>query len=270
MRWDVPLRVLGGLHYLALAQGIDPWSDARAALDEHRDWLTLFVAEQTVQTNEVRRCWGLLPAFLSLGAGPLNLLELGPSGGLNLLWDRYRYRYGQEWWGPEEANLELEGEVRGALPEGLLRVHPVVRSRRGVDLNPVDVTTEEGARVLECFVWADQTERLERIRQAMDVVRDDPPELISGDYVELLPQLLEERRDDGLTVVFQTASFIYLTPEERDAVYDALEQAGREAPLAWITYEDDYELQVQVWPGPKRSVARMDFHGAWLEWLDDG
>ena len=32
MRWDTPLRLLGGLHYLALAEGIDPWSDVRSVL----------------------------------------------------------------------------------------------------------------------------------------------------------------------------------------------------------------------------------------------
>ncbi len=49
--------------------------------------------EQEVQTNEVQRSWALLPAFLSLADGrPFDLLELGPSAGLNLLWDRYAYR----------------------------------------------------------------------------------------------------------------------------------------------------------------------------------
>ena len=47
-----------------------------------------------MQTNEVQRSWALLPAFLSLADGrPFDLLELGPIAGLNLLWDRYSYRY---------------------------------------------------------------------------------------------------------------------------------------------------------------------------------
>jgi hypothetical protein len=239
----------------------------RAIVAGRRDWLQRFVAEHNVQTNEVRRSWGLLPAFLLLGDRALDLLELGPSAGLNLVWNRYRYRYSAGAWGPMDSQLVLEGEERSPVPEGLLRARPEVRRRRGIDLDPVDVTTDEGALLLESFVWADQTERLERLRRAVEAVRADPPELIRGDYVELLPRLLGERRDDVLTVVFQTASLIYLTPERRDALYETLEQAGRTAPLAWLTYENELGLELRVWPHRQRRVARMDFHGAWLEWL---
>jgi hypothetical protein len=258
---------LGGLHYLALTEGFDPWADVCSLLGERTEWFRSFVAEQAVQTNEVQRSWGLLPAFLSLGERTLDLIELGPSAGLNLLWDRYRYRYRAGAWGPADAPVVLEGEERSPVPAGLLQARPEVRRRRGIDLNPVDVTTDQGAGLLECFVWADQTERLERLRRAVEVLRGDPPELIRGDYVELLRALLEERRDDALTVVFQTASMVYLASERHGAVYEVLEQAGREAPLAWLTYEDESALELRVWPHGQRRVARMDFHGAWLEWL---
>ena len=65
-----------------------------------------------------------------------------------------------------------------------------VARRRGIDLNPVDATTDHGARLLQAFVWADQAERLERLRRAIEEVRADPPELMRGDYVESLPALL--------------------------------------------------------------------------------
>ncbi len=46
----------------------------------------------------------------------MSLLELGPSAGLLLLLDRYRYRYADATWGPEDAPLELEGGAPRVLP----------------------------------------------------------------------------------------------------------------------------------------------------------
>ncbi len=251
------------------------WDDVPAALEQHRDWLARFVAEQNVQTNEVQRCFGLLPGFLALGDDrPLDVIELGPSAGLNLCWHRYRYRYEARPWGPEDARLELTGSERPGPPAELLATTPQVRRRVGIDLRPVDVTTDEGARLLECFVWADQTARLERLRRAIEALREDPPELVTGDYVELLPELLAARDPAALTVVFQIASTPYVPEEGRRRIYAALASAGRDGSLAFLNATrpdegwrgDGYGLELQAWPGRRRYVAHLDFHGEWIAW----
>jgi hypothetical protein len=203
---------------------------------------------------------------------PLDLIELGPSGGLNLVWDRYRHRYGDAVWGPDDAPLELQGEVRRPFPRQLLSVTPEIRRRRGIDLNPVDVSTEAGARLLESFVWADQTDRIERLRRAIEALRAHPPELIEGDYVQLLPELLGDREKGVLTVVFQTTSLGYLRRERREEVLATLDTAAAAGPLAWVSapsgpwMDEGFGVGVRVWPGSERRVAVMDFHGAWLDW----
>jgi len=67
------------------------WDDP---VDAHAEFLREFVRTQSVQTNEVQRSWVLLPCFLRaaelLGVDELDVVELGPSAGLNLVWDRYR------------------------------------------------------------------------------------------------------------------------------------------------------------------------------------
>ena len=148
--------MLGGLHYLVLG-GEASWDDLGAALEHHGPFLRRWCAEQEVQTNEVQRSWALLPAFLSLADGrPFDLLELGPSAGLNLLWDRYAYRYSSGTWGSGRARAA--GNDRIPPPAGLLARRVEVVRRRGVDLSPVDITTAEGSRVLQAFVWPDQDE----------------------------------------------------------------------------------------------------------------
>lgn len=268
--WDFPLRLLGGLHYLVLA-GQASWDDVGAALERHRAFLSRWVAEQNVQTNEVQRAWALLPGFLALADGrPFDLLELGPSAGLNLLWDRYRYRYGTGTWG--DGPFELSGEDRLPPPADLLQRRVQIERRRGIDLNPVDVTTEHGARLLQAFVWPDQTERLERLRRAIDVVRSDPPELMRGDYVAALPHLLADRRAGTQLVVFQTASTMYIGTEGMHRLREALQHASEREPLVYLGTgrapdDDGYALDVERYPGGTHErLAVFDFHGAWLDW----
>jgi hypothetical protein len=262
--------LLGGLHYLVLA-GQASWDAIGAALVEHRDFLTRWTREQEVQTNEVQRAWALLPGFLAVAdERPFDLLELGPSGGLNLMFDRYRYRYTTGTWG--ESSLELSGDDRTPPPAELLRRDVTVARRRGIDLNPVDVTTEHGARLLQSFVWADQAARLERLRRAIDVVRSDPPELMRGDYVEALPALLADRMPGAQLVVFQTASTMYLDEGGTQRLRAALRDAARTEPLVFVStgrapQDDGFALDVERYPdGSTERFAVFDFHGEWLDW----
>jgi hypothetical protein len=268
--WDTPLKLSAGLHYLVLDERAS--RDAvPEALVEQGDFLRRFVAEQGVQTNEVQRCWMLLPCFLaaarSTSAETLDLIELGPSAGLNLVWDRYRYRYAEGGWGAAGAQVELRGEERRPVPGELLRVAPLVRGRVGIDRAPLDVTSDESARLLRSFVWPDQHWRLELFDSAIEALRRDPPELVQGDFVELLPELLAQRRPDGLTVVFETAALGYLDAAGRARVDEALGRAGAEGPLAFVS-NPHLGMRLQLWPGGEAEVlAQADFHGAWLEWF---
>ena len=115
---------------------------------------------------------------------------------------------------------------------------------------------------------------MERLDRAIEVLREDPPELVTGDFVVELPQLLAGQPRDGLTVVFQTAAFGYIGDAGRARVRSAFEQAGRERPLAFISTgkardpeEHCWGLRLVYWPGGDREFAgHADFHGSWLRW----
>jgi hypothetical protein len=265
--WDAPLRLLGGLHYLVLA-GQAGWDDPLA---EHRDFLREFVATQGVQTNEVQRSWVLVPLLLRVaqrtGADSVDLVELGPSAGLNLVWDRYRYSYEAGEWGPDDALLRLAGDERTPVPAGLLTLAPKVVRRVGIDRAPIDVATDGGARLLQCFVWAGQDERLDRLNRAIEAVRADPPDLVRGDLAGELPNVLRE----SPTLVFETAAFPYVSDETRAAVRETISRAA--APLALVTAgrprgdEQGWGMRLETYPGGEREfVGHADFHGAWLDY----
>ena len=161
------------------------------------------------------------------------------------------------------------------VPAELLQEQPRIGRRVGIDLSPVDVTTDEGALLLKSFVWADQCDRLDLLDRAIATLRDEPPELVRGDIADELAVVLAGRRDGSLMVVWQTAVLGYLPDDDRARVYAALEEAGADGPLGWISAggserdpQDEWGLRIRLWPGGERSlVGYSDYHGAWLEWV---
>jgi len=109
----------------------------------HEDDIRPLLETRRTQTNSVRRTAVLYPAISHIARqvdGPPALVELGPSAGLNLLLDRYRYEFGDRTGGPVDAPTTVRTTVRGDEDPPLPDDPPAVHSRVGVDLNPMDVT----------------------------------------------------------------------------------------------------------------------------------
>ena len=124
--------------YPSLFEQPDPVEGAYPAFRsfclEHRGGILKLISERRVQTNEVRRCACLLPAFglaSSQARGrPLALVEVGASAGLNLLWDHYGYDYGGGGrCGDQRSSVQIHCALRG---DGHAPI-PVRRSRRASD-----------------------------------------------------------------------------------------------------------------------------------------
>ena len=294
LRGFLPLRVLGAVHERVLA-GEAPalarfyptaggradaeaaWPAFRALLADQADALRPRLANFP-QTNEVRRCSGLLGCFLHVARRtglPLRLREIGCSAGLNLPWSRYAYALGANRWGPADSPVSITAEWEG--PPADFDAPAPVESRAGCDLDPRRIDDEADVRRLESFVWADQPNRLEQLRGAVDVARRDPPRIDRARAIEWLPAELAVPADGVCRVVFHSATWLYIPPDEQEDLRAAIEREGTrasdESPLAWLRHEDgerpgSIALHVTLWPGGKEEHLGMGHpHGRRVEWF---
>jgi len=223
------------------------------------------------QTNEVGRCAPLAFGFLELAAGyglPLRLLEVGASAGLNLRFEHYRYGGGGGVWGPADSPVDLSGLWRE--PPHLPHALSVVE-RRGCDRRPIDIATSEGRLQLESSLWADQVQRLARLRGAFAVAARVPASVEQASVDEWLPHALAEPRRGVTSVVYHAIVYEYFSDAVRRAFHETLERAGaaatRDAPLAWLRFESTpatrgYAATLTSWPGgDERVVATAGAHG---------
>ncbi len=291
------LRIAGYLHHSVLTGAARELAAAYPAQDKAwtmariwplaRDWLAATDADARAflqsppQTNEVRRSIALLPGFLQLAArfpGPMHLLELGASAGLNQNWDRFGYRT-QSWSLPGVSEVVIDTDWNGPPPEHL-GVRPDIASRAACDQNPIDVSDPETALRLKSYVWPDQPERLARIDAAIALAIETGVKVDKADAADWLTAKLAARPAAGLTVIYHSVFLQYPPVEVRRALRTMTEAAGAEAtperPVAWLCFEpgaffqgpdqtgtgpNDFITYLKVWPGGgEERLLRSDGH----------
>lgn len=286
----LPLRLIGGLHALVLDRADDALAAvfagmvvapdaiaaALAATFDHHAARLLPYLDGPPQTNEPGRAAALMVGLIALARrfGPrVETLEIGASAGLNLLIDRYRFDLGGTFVGPAEAPLTLRPEWRGNPPEPLALD---IVATRGCDVAPLDARDAAQARRLESYVWPEAPERLERLRAAVAMVRENGVALDRADAADWVEARLAEPQAAGVTrVLLHSVVWQYLPVESADRVRAAMAAAGARAtperPLAWVMMEPDRAsarqlVRVRSWPDDRcwETVASAHAHAAWI------
>ncbi len=304
---SVPLRVAGALHDLVragrageLAPLYPPHpmpnaaallAAARGLLAQHSGFVREFL-QFPPQTNEVGRSAALIAGWLEIASRtglPLSLFEIGSSAGLNLIADRYAYRFGDVPWAPAEDSLPGSGQSfagltlrcgwkgRGPALDATLRV----QSRRGCDRHPLHLADPAQRERLMAYVWADQPERLERLGAAIRAMLADPVSVETSDAADWIEAVVCPRAEPGVArVVFHSIVWSYLGRPAQERIAEHLARIGgassAERPLAWLRLElagkdEPAALRLTMWPGgAEELLARAHPHGAWIRWQDEG
>jgi hypothetical protein len=286
-----PLRLIGAWHELALS-GDDPvvaqsyealdaeaiWAAVSVAMVERQDRLAAFMAHEP-QTNEVRRSICLLGGFLEIAKAtglPLRCFEVAASAGLNASWDRYRYTLGEAAWGDPAARVQMDTDWTGPAPPVDAPVEVVERA--ACDRRPTDLNDPVQRRRLMAYIWADQAERLTRLRAAIEVTLADGLTVETADAVDWVRAKVRPQAGTA-TVVYHSVFWQYMPPASQTALESLIGEIGATAtavaPFAWLRMEPPspapgMEIRLTLWPGgEERLLGRCHAHGASVDWLGD-
>jgi hypothetical protein len=257
----------------------DPFPAFRDFVFAHSDAIATLVATRVTNTNEVGRSGTLHAGFRTLAerAGePLHLVEIGPSAGLNMIWDRYGVRYvrGGESFATDAPGTELtiDVELRGEkIPP--LGPPPRVASRVGLEKNPVDLDDADSRDWLRALVWPDHRARFARLDKALGIYARYKVEIQEGDALALLPEALARAPANETLCVYHTIVTYQFSPEMRAALDNILISASVRRPIWRLALEfrgeNFYPLRLICYRDGTRAeetLALCDPHGAWLEW----
>ena len=258
----------------------DPFLAFRSFCLERKDRIVDIISARRVQTNVVRRSALLLPAFLKAIANwngaPVVLVEVGASAGLNLFWDRYGYDYGGGVrWGDLVSPVQLTttslGDRRPPVPAREIKV----TGRVGIDLNPVDVGDNDAVSWLQALVWPERGDESELLQRAIELARISPLRLISGDALDVLPEVLDSLPADTVPLIFHSHTLNQFPTEARERFSELVNHYGSQRDLALISLESrqsqgNSELDLTTYVNGVRTrehLAQCDSHGYRIRWL---
>lgn len=246
------------------------------------------LATRRAQTNEVGRCGLFLPLMTATSdetGEPLVHVDVGTSGGLNLLLPRFAYRYdGGSPIGSSPVTIDVDTRGVGPTPDTI----PLVAASVGIDTHPIDVGDPTETRWLEACCWPDQADRFHRLRAAITLAAHDSLDIVTGDAVDSIGQVVDDRAHLGHPVVTTSWVLNYLSPARRVDFVDALDAIGDRRDLSWIVAESPSqtpeiphsservsdrleltELSLVTWRGGKRTDRHLGTchpHGYWIHW----
>jgi hypothetical protein len=250
-----PAVILAALHDLALAGRAPDLAAAYASADgpaaaaaalstltTMSDAVAAVAVRRPVRPGQTGRHTVLYPAITEaarrLGATALGLIDVSCGAGLSLSVDRVfiRYEDAQPPLGDPESPVRQTASVVGGRPVPALPM-PQVVARLGIDADPADVTDPDEARWLRACLPPDQKEAAARLDAELALAAQDPPRLLRGDPVSLLPGAIAQIPAGALPVITTTWALSAFPPEARLRFLNVLGEAGAARPAAWVSVE---------------------------------
>jgi hypothetical protein len=191
------------------------------------------------------------------------------------------FRYGAgRFAGDPGAPVRFTCTLHGAMLPPIHAGLPQVTSRVGIDLHPIQANDLQAMRWLRALVWPEHPERAALLQQVLAVAQREPPTLVAGDALTVLPQAVAAAPADAALCVFHTATLAHFPPEARERFRALIVDLARKRDLFWLSSEGiglgerrrfEYVTILTAFQHGRQVERRLAYnhqHGAWLEWLD--
>jgi hypothetical protein len=245
---------------------------------QNSEALTQIMKTRLVQTNEVRRCALLLPALAQVvqaSKSEIALVDVRASSGLNLLLDQYFYDYSN---GTQIGNPNSTLKISCTIRKGEMKLKdmPKIGMRFGIDLNPIDLNDRDEILWALALIWPDQIERSERLKAAIQILKNQSVDLRRGNALQILPAVADQVPSRLVLCVMHSFTLNQFSVEDRVAFENGLCGISKTRDVWRIGIEwlgtDQPQMNLDHYSSGKLThrnvMANCHGHGEWIEFLN--
>ncbi len=148
---------------------------------------------------------------------------------------------------------------------------PQVTFRAGVDEFPIDVSDPDEVLWLRSMVWPERRDHADLLATACEVPQGDSPEVVEGDPVAMLSNLLMLIPENSAICIYHTDLSHRYPASTMEQIEDLVTEYGAENNIHWL-HDEDGRVELSAFEsGVKttRHQADCDSHGRWMEWVDE-
>jgi hypothetical protein len=153
---------------------------------------------------------------------------------------------------------------------------PDVVSNTGIELSPVQMDDPESIAWLEALIWREHQDNRDLWRAAVPVALQDPPRVLAGDALELLPGVIEEVATGMAVSIYHSHTLNQFSDEAKAALEDILCNMSSDRRIYRIAFEGEGAhsvLRVFRYSGGRCMgefhLANCEAHGRWIDWQSE-
>lgn len=242
---------------------------------EHFNDILRDIEHYSLKKNVVERSSVLIPVIQHImnlsGHKTFNVIELGSIGGLLLNYDWYGYTFNKKIaiGNTDDFNMKikLNGFEEGFDVNHLM--HP--NTKIGITNRKMDLSSEEDYLWLLSLYFPEETKLRKHFIKARKVFQHHPVEIIEGDEISLLPNVIEGMPEDEPIIIFHIHVTKNWSDEKKQTLMDIITKYSNNYEIYHVhhqifnndiyldTYVEDY-LQ-------RQKLAHFNLNTLTIDWL---
>lgn len=139
-----------------------------------------------------------------------------------------------------------------------------------MDLHISDLRDTDDYLWLKSLIWPEHQERLDLIEKASKHFNEDPVELIEGDGIALLPEVIDSLSNDAPICIFHTHVANQIPEDAKRVLEEKIKAIGQERDVFHLYINMwDRQLHLDYYLDGKEytnTIGETDGHGRWFEW----